>query len=329
MLKIGILALEHCMYSSITGPVDILSVACSEWRTLCGAGADPFCDITVVSDGGRPVRSFNGFLLTPHQSLEAGDRFDLVIIPVLFGDLDPALSQTNVIRWILAQHHGGACIASVCAGSFFIAQAGLLHGRQATTHWNLAGEFRRRFPDVVLKPEKMIVDEGDVISAGGVTAYQDLSLYIAGRFGSPELASALSKKLLIDPVSRSQLPYQVTRFQTSHGDAAVRKAQAWLDLHVASHVTVPQMASAAGLGERTFARRFKKATGDTPLEYLQSLRIESAKHRLESTRDTIENITLSAGYEDASSFRRLFKERTGLSPAAYRKKFSTAPFNRG
>ncbi|NOX34808.1 MAG: GlxA family transcriptional regulator [Deltaproteobacteria bacterium] len=322
MLKIAILALENCMCSSVTGPIDIFSVACREWKKI-SANKEAFCDIKIVSYDGKPVTGFNGLLITPHQGMSAADCFDILIVPVLFGDLDAIIGHREVIGWIKEQHAGGACVCTVCAGSFLAAEAGLLTGRKATTHWLLADAFRQKYPDVILKPEKMLVDEGDCVSSGGVTAYLDLCLYIAGRFGSPELVSSLSKILLIDPARQAQSPYQTYSFQKAHGDQEILKVQGWLDMHFNEEISVPDLAGIAGLGERTFARRFKKATADTPLEYVQMMRIEKARRMLESTNEGMDAIITQIGYDDLSSFRRLFKKHTGLSPSAYRRRFST------
>jgi transcriptional regulator GlxA family with amidase domain len=241
--------------------------------------------------------------------------------PWFLGILSRFVSDRSLVSWVRRLNRKGTIICAVCAGVFLAAQTGLLDGRMATTHWNLSDEFQERYPDVILKKERMIVDEGDIITAGGVTAFIDLSLYMAGRFGSLELSSALSRMLLIDPARRLQTPYSEYRFNTSHQDESILKAQHWMAENMAFPLTVSMLAGKACLGERTFARRFKKATGDTPLEYLQYLRIGKARTLLETTDEPVETITYETGYEDANSFRRLFKRSTGLSPTAYRKKF--------
>ncbi|MBI9093180.1 MAG: GlxA family transcriptional regulator [Desulfobacterium sp.] len=317
MTKIGILAIENCMQSSVTGPFDILSVASRTWQ-----GSAPLFDLVIIADNNLPVTCFNGIQIQPHMSKQDCNDLDIIMIPVIFGDLDPILSNKRLIAWLRDQHQKGVCICAVCAGVFLIAETGLLANRTATTHWNLADEFQTRYPDVILKPEKMLVDEGDFITAGGVTAYMDLSLYLANRFGSPDLALSLSKTLLIDPLRKSQSPYSSFRINTTHGDEQILQIQHWMKKNAAAPISISQLAEQAGLGQRTFARRFKKATGDTPLEHLQYLRIANARTLLETTSTSIDDITHTIGYEDVSSFRRLFKKVTGLSPTAYRKKFS-------
>jgi transcriptional regulator GlxA family with amidase domain len=167
----------------------------------------------------------------------------------------------------------------------------------------------------------MLIDEGDFITAGGVTAYMDLALYITAKFGSMELAGSVSKLLLIDPIRKTQCPYITFNINTDHSDENILKVQEYLGENHKKNLSVTDLSKIAGLTERTFARRFKASTGDTPLEYQRNLRIGKARLFLETTSDSIESITWETGYEDVSSFRRLFKKITGLSPTAYRKKF--------
>jgi len=321
MIKTGIVACENCMQSSVTGCFDILSVASREWSKLNPDSDETLFDLSIITNTGLPVVSFNGIRIEPHRAMDELFRYDLVVLPVIFGDLQPVLSDRRLIDWLIYQHEKGVVICAACAGVFPAAETGLLSGRKATTHWNLAEDFRIRYPDVVLKEEKMLVDEGDFISAGGVTAYMDLSLYLIGRFGSPELASTVSKNLLIDPIRKSQMPYTALQFHTSHGDKTILSIQNWMADNCAGPLTVTMLAAKAGLEMRTFTRRFKRATGDSPIEYLQNIRIGKARSLLETTHEPVDSITWKTGYEDVSSFRRLFKKKTGMTPRAYRKKF--------
>ena len=325
MPTVALLAVQNCMYSSITGPFDLFSVASLEAERLAGHGTGPLFQPVVVAPPDREITAFNGTPVRAGATFTGRTVYDIVFVPVIFGDLGPLLADRETIGWLTEQGRKGACLCSVCAGAFLLAETGLLQGRKATTHWNLADAFSQRFPDILLKREKMLIDEGDCITAGGVSAYMDLSLYLTARFGSPELAASLSKILLIDPARRLQSPYQTGSFCKNHGDTEILAIQAWLEADVARPVTLHDLADRAGLGERTFMRRFKKATGDTPLEYLQHLRIEAARKLLETSIETIDGITLKSGYQDISSFRKLFKKYTGLSPSAYRRKFSCLP----
>lgn len=304
------------------GPKDIFTIASMEWGKTISMREETLFRSIVVSLDGKPVTSFTGTAISPSNRLDTCGPLDLIFIPVIYGNLDSLLAQKELVEWLYAMSQSGVIICAVCAGTFLAAQTGLLDGRTATTHWGLADQFQKCFPRVVLNKEKMIVDEGEFITAGGVTAYLDLSLYITGRFGSAELVSMLSKLLLIDPARRLQTPYKTFDYHTGHDDAAVLRAQQWLLNHSEQSTSLARLADIAGLEPRTLNRRFKKATGNTPLEYLQNLRLGKARTMLETTSNSFESITLHVGYEDVSSFRRLFTRSTGLSPSAYRKRFS-------
>ncbi len=321
MVNIAILALENCIHSTVTGPCDIFSIARLNSKELYG-DKEPFCKVQIVLPGEQPVNTFNGISINGTSSIQDSERYDIIITPALYGNLDSILENHDVIEWIFNQHSSGACICSVCASAFLVARTGIMNGKKVTTHWALAADFKRQFPDVILKSDRMLIDEGDIISAGGVTAYLDLCLYIINRFGSPELALSISKTLLIDCARQIQTPYSSYNFLKNHGDEEIMKAQRWLENNRQQEIKIPDLAESTGLGERTFNRRFKKATGDTPTEYLQGLRIEAARKMLETSNKPIDLITQEVGYEDTSSFRRLFKHHTGLTPSVYRKRFS-------
>ncbi len=321
MKTIAFLALPNCMESSISAPYEILSLANRQWHEhFSGSEAELF-KLSIVTKTGIPVSSFSGRNIPPDTGIADAPPPDIIYIPVLFTDRETATPDHELCSWLRMCHANGTIICAVCAGVFLVAQSGLLNGRSATTHWNLAAEFSNRYPQVVLKKERMIIDEGDIITAGGVTAFIDLALYMVGRFGSPDLASKLSKLLLIDPARRLQTPYGGAHFNTTHQDKMILKVQRWMAEHLTDCPSITLLAREAGLGERTFARRFKRATGDTPLEYLQSLRIAKARTLLETTSNPVEAILAVTGYTDMSSFRKLFKRATGISPATYRKKF--------
>lgn len=322
MYRVALLAVANCMYSSITGPIDVMAVASAQNLSNPLPPAEPLFTTRIVGSGREEIRAFNGMRISIDTPLSSAEIYDIVIVPVIFGDLAPLLDDEEIIGWLRRQGQMGACLCSACAGSFLIAQTGLLDDLSATTHWRLADDFAARFPSVRLKREKMLVDAGACITAGGVTAYLDLALYLTARFGSPELAALLAKILLIDPTRRLQTPYHCASFTTSHGDPAILVIQEALAADPARSWSIGELAAMAILGERTLLRRFRKATGDSPLEYVQRLRIELARQRLEATTESVADITTQVGYEDISSFRKLFKRVTGLSPASYRKKFS-------
>ena len=197
MYQTALLAIENCMKSSITSPYDILSIANREWTDHLSNKKKTLFDLMIVSANGEPVTCFNGTQMTPDRGIDDCDKLDIIFIPVIYGDLEPILSNQGLIDRLRDRNSRGTVICAVCAGVFLAAETGLLNKRLATTHWHLADAFMKRYPDVILKKEKMIVDQGDLITAGGVTAFIDLSLYLAGRFGSLALTASLSKTLLI------------------------------------------------------------------------------------------------------------------------------------
>lgn len=319
MIRIGVLALDGCVPSTVAGPLDVFATADFMGQTL---GSSPGFTAEIVAARPGPVRGFNGLELMPRAVLGDGARYEVIVVPAMIGNLDAALDKREGVDWLIGQHGCGALLGAVCAGAFLLAETGLLDGREATTHWNLTDRFRTRYPNVLLRPERLLVDHGDVVTAGGITAYLDLCLYLVARLASRELAALCSKVLLVDPGRRSQAPYTVPAWPRGHGDEAVLRAQDWLEANREDAPSLQAAARAAGLGVRTLLRRFRKATGHTPLEYAQSLRVESAKRLLETTDRTVEDLAEAVGYADPASFRRLFKARTGLTPGAYRRRFS-------
>ena len=319
MIRIAVLGLNDCVPSTVAGPLDVFATANLMGRSL---GTSPDFSAEIVAARPGPVRGFHGLELSPRTVLGMGTDYDVIVIPAVLGNLEAMLCEREALGWLRTQHERGAMLCAVCAGVFLLAETGLLEGREATTHWNLAGQFRDRYPMVLLKPERLLVDHGDVVTAGGITAYLDLCLHLVARLASPELAALCSKVLLVDPGRRSQVPYTMHAMPRGHGDQAVLRAQDWLEDRLGGDVSLEAAAGAAGLGVRTLLRRFRKATGHTPLEYVQRLRVEMAKRLLETTDRTVDDLACAVGYADPASFRRLFKTHTGLAPGAYRRRFS-------
>jgi Transcriptional regulator containing an amidase domain and an AraC-type DNA-binding HTH domain len=321
-MRITILAYEGCVASGISGFSDTLAVA----NHL--AGKTLFATRT-VSQGGTAVRCFSGTTLAVDGDLDsspgedwenhqAATGHDNVYIPPGFNTQRPTQRQRD---WIARLHTSGTIVCAACAGVFFMAEAGLLDERPATTHWGLADEFTARYPHVRLEPEQMLIDGGDYICAGGITAYFDLALHLVVRFASSELAASCARTLLLDPGRTRQTPYMRLTGGCGTGDDAIDAALTWLDDNHTRPLQVGELAAAVHLGERTLLRRFKKATGRTPSGYLKALRVEHAKRLLESSSASVEEIVAAVGYRDTPSFFKLFKELTGLSPGGYRSRF--------
>ena len=230
----------------------------------------------------------------------------------------------DLVAWATAMHAQGAVICSACSGIYLLAETGLFDGADATVHWSYAPFFARLFPQVPIHPERALVVAGprdELVSCGASTSWQDLVLYLTARFAGPTAAQAMARFYAMQWHEDGLGPYVTFQGATGHGDGAIEDAQAWLADNYSVGNPVEQLVRRAGMAERSFGRRFAQATGMTPLAYVQRLRVEEAKRRLERTAEPVDEIGWRVGYEDPAFFRRLFRRITGLSPAAYRKRF--------
>jgi transcriptional regulator GlxA family with amidase domain len=313
--EIGLLLYPNVQLAAIHGLTDLFVVA----SRLAGERA------------GRPVPGLRVSQWRPglpdgtiaciadtHPHLPSGPA--VIVVPPSLGA--PPADAAPLARWLAERHGGGSILCSVCAGTFLLAQTGLLDGRAATTHWSYTDVLAQRFPAVRVDTDKLIIDDGDVITAGGVMAWTDLGLRLVDRLLGPTVMMATARFLLVDPPGREQRYYSNFAPRLRHGDEAVLKVQHWLQAQGAVQVSMAEMAQRAGLGERTFLRRFHKATGLKPTEYCQHLRVGKAREMLEFTSRTVEQVAWAVGYEDAGAFRKVFHKVTGLSPGDYRRRFS-------
>lgn len=316
-MKVGIVAYKNCTASMVMGVVDILSLANAQVQSN-----KKLFDIDIITRNGKSVQSFNGFPVKPTASIQSS-RYDLIYVPGFLADpLDVLKNEQAIIAWLSKQHKRGVTLAAACNGNLLLAESGTLNNKKATTHWSLKEFFEERYPSIQLTPEKIVVDEGDIISAAGVTAYNNLALHLVARFGSVDIASYCSKVFLVDSGRKLQTPYLIYSLPKNHGDVEVKKLQEWIEINYEKSVTLETLLQESALGKRTMIRRFKRATGDTPLEYVQRIRVEKAKRYLETTSKTFSEITWDVGYHDISSFQRLFKTSTRLTPREYRDKFT-------
>lgn len=320
MKKITILALDKAVASSVIGTMDIFYQAGLTWNYLFGRDPIRYFDVEIVTRTGKPVKGLNGISIQPHRSMADVESTDIIMVSSFF-DYDILKGSRETFDWLNEHHSRGTTLASICVGSFVLAEAGLLDGKTATTHWGFANEFRRRYPRVKLLPEQLITDEGDLLCSGACNSYIDLSLYLIERFFGRKLALECAKTMLHDFGRSSQTPYMVFQFPKSHGDTGVCVAQEWIEQHYKEKINISALSDLHGMSQRAFERRFKQATGDSPLFYLQRVRVEAAKRMLETGNRTFNEITYSVGYEDSSFFRKLFKKHTGLLPKTYRQKF--------
>ncbi len=313
MIKVAVLGIPGCLHSAVCGVGEILAQA----NTLHGTA---LFHHSVLTPDAAPVHSYTGTPVFADASFSDAAP-DVIVLPPIIGSVDALLALDGVVDWLADYHRSGKQIATICAGAFLLAETGVLDGRCATTHWKLAEQFRTRYPAVDLQIERLLVDGGDYLCAGGVSAWMDLALHLAAKYAGRETALRCAKVMLMDPHREYQTPYGMGGFRKNHGDAAILKTQLWLEQHYASGPRVLEMAQEAALGEKTFLRRFRDATGKTPLQYLQQIRIEAAQTLLETTDRSVERIAEDVGYTDYSAFRKLFKRIMGSTPSAYRQRF--------
>ncbi|PIQ21279.1 MAG: AraC family transcriptional regulator [Cytophagales bacterium CG18_big_fil_WC_8_21_14_2_50_42_9] len=250
-------------------------------------------------------------------------KTDLIIIPALDGDMVKNLENNQeFVPWIVQQYKNGAEVGSLCVGAFLLASTGLVTGRKCATHWMAAKDFRKMFPDVHLVEDCIITDEHGIYSSGGAFSYLNLVLYLIEKFAGRDMAVFMSKAFQIDIERRSQSPFVIFNGQKDHEDELVKKAQEFIENNVQEKITVNQLADQLALSRRNLERRFKKATANSIIEYIQRVKIEAAKMSLESSRENVNEVMYNVGYTDPKAFRTTFKRITGLSPVQYRSKYN-------
>ena len=264
----------------------------------------------------------------PIAALPEPGTLDVIICPPRLHKDAPSIMPFE-LEWLRAHHQTGCVMCSVCAGAFLLAKAALLDGRSATTHWQLKDQFQAQFPNVLLDTEKLIIDDGDVITAGGVMSWIDLALRIIERFHSPSLMLNVARQFLVESGRREQRYYSSFAPQLGHGNQAILKVQHWLQKSYPEHQTINGMAKIAGMSERTFLRRFQMSVGLTPISYLQALRVEKARSLLELSSDSFSQIAWQVGYQDPTSFQKIFLRTIGLSPKEYRRRFGISDLFKG
>jgi transcriptional regulator GlxA family with amidase domain len=325
MIEVTVLFLDETFSSTAIGPMEVFKHAGALWNYLTGAKADPRFHVTTASADGRAVRCDGPIYIQPDTAITNIRKTELIFIPTTGVSVDNVVERNAaVVPWLRRWHKRGVPIASVCSGVGLVAATGLLDGKRATTHWGLAERFREKYPRVKWMPELMVTEDRDFYCGGGVHAALDLSLYLVEKFCGHDIALQTAKALLIETPRAWQAGFAVVPLKTEHSDDSISSAQQWL--HENFHRTFPLEAPAhrVGMSLRNFVRRFKQATGDSPLIYLQKLRVAAAKRLLESDHRTMQEISDAVGYQDVAYFRQLFQRHTGASPSAYRKRFGVA-----
>ncbi len=320
MIHVTILALKKAVPASIADARYVFGMVN---LFLQQAGGSPAFKVQVAAVA-KEVQLQDGlFRICPEVQLNEIQHTDLVIIPSLTGDMLSAThSNKDYTEWIVKQYKQGAEVASFCSGAFLLAFTGLLKGKQCTTHWMYANEFRYFNPLVTLVDEKVITDQNGLYSSGGSNAYWNLLIHLVEKYTSREMAIHTAKYFVIDIDRNIQSPFIIFHGLKDHDDELIRNAQEYIEQHYSDKLTVDQIAATFNASRRTFERRFKKATRNTVAEYIQRVKIEAAKKQLETGRKSIMEVMLEVGYADNQAFRDVFKRITGMTPVGYRDKYS-------
>ena len=328
---VSLVAVPDAVISTLGGIYDVLGSFAAVSAIDAAVPADAPFEVEIVGETSDPVTLASGLPVAAHKGVGQVAATDIVIVPSVL--IPGARWQTGrypaLVAWLEAMHGGGATLCSACSGVFLLAETGLFDGVETTVHWGYAAKFRRTFPAVPVTPERVLVAAGErrqLISSGASTSWHDLVLYLVSRRVGPAVALAIARFYALEWHREGLAPYIVFAPPREHGDATVLEAQDWLAKHYPVAHPVEEMVRRSGLAERTFKRRFTQATGLPPIVYVQHLRVEEAKRRLERTGAPIDEISWNVGYEDPAFFRRLFKRITRLTPGAYRRKFRLPDF---
>jgi transcriptional regulator GlxA family with amidase domain len=329
MRHIRIWVYDGILASSVAGPIDVFTVANVVWadKNRSQHEAAPLFQWRIESLDGKPVRTASGQFVNVDGPINARSAADAVIVPGPFvADMTRFVETLDALQPLLSalrrQHERGALLASCCTGSFVLAEAGLLDGRVATTHWAKAKAFEKRYPQIELRAAEILTEQDRMLCSGAVTTSLNLALRLVEKFAGASVAGATGKMLLIDTNRISQASYATLQNQQQHSDGLVARGQLWMEHHLRQSFRLADLAGHLAVSERTVNRRFKQAIGEAPLRYLQSLRIEVAKRLLESEDLNVNSVSERVGYGDLSTFRQLFKRETGLSPREYQRRFS-------
>lgn len=326
MKNISILVPESSVMQAIADPQYLFSAVN---QFLAASGKKPLFNVQLV--GAKKEIKLNDGLFSVHTDVQLKDvkQTDLVFIPALFGDMETAINKNKkLIPWINKQYENGAEVASLCVGAFLLASTGLLNGKKCSTHWGFQNKFREMFPDVEVVEGSIITEENRIYSSGGANSYWNLLLHLVEKYTDRETAILASKYFAIDIDRESQTAFAIFKGQKNHTDNAVKKAQDFIEKNVQEKISVDDLTEFVSVGRRSFERRFKLATNNTVLEYIQRIKVEAAKRSFENSRKNINEVMFDVGYTDTKAFRTTFKKITGLTPVEYRNKYNKMSFEK-
>ncbi len=323
MKNVSILVPECSVMQAIADPQYLFSAVN---QFLAASGKQPLFHVELV--GATKEVKINDGIFSVHTDKQLKDvkKTDIIFIPALFGDMQTAIDRNKVlIPWINEQYEKGAEVASLCVGAFLLASTGLLNGKKCSTHWGFQNEFREMFPEVEVIDGSIITEEHRLYSSGGANSYWNLLLHLVEKYTDRETAVLASKYFAVDIDRNSQTAFAMFKGQKNHKDAAIKKAQEYIEKHVSEKITVDELADLVAVGRRSFERRFKLATNNSVLEYIHRIKIEAAKRSFETSRKNMNEVMFDVGYTDTKAFRTVFKKVTGLTPIEYRNKYNKIP----
>ena len=310
----------EAVMGSIEGPHKVFTQV-NEFVTA--NGKPPLFNIKLVGLTKETQTYEKVFTVSPHVTIHEVEHTDLIIIPAIKSEPKATLEiNRDFSPWIAKHYKAGAEVASLCLGAFLLASTGLLKGKKCATHWLAANDFKKMFPDVNLVADKIITDENGIYCSGGAYSFLNLILYLVEKYAGRNLAVLCAKVFEIEIDRGSQSPFIIFNGQKEHEDEPIKKAQMFIEKNFQKKITVDELASMLALSRRNLERRFKKATSNTTVEYIQRVKIEAAKQSLESSRENINEVMYKVGYSDSKAFRTTFKKITGLSPLQYRTKYN-------
>lgn len=323
-MKLIIPVFPGSISASIVGMMDMLNMTKVYCQNQMKLGSDmPFFSVELVSLTNEKTVNNCGFTIECHDVFDINTEADIIVVPAAIGNMQSLLAEYQTfVQWMKAKQQAGTVLCSTCTGAFFVAATGVLDHKEATTSWFAANEFRNLFPFVKLQDEKIIVDNGKQITGGATMSFQNLVVYLIEKFYGKTIGNQAAKLYLVEKGKYSQSQFSIFNSQKNHSDNEILTIQAWIENNITEKIVISELANRVSLAERTFIRRFKAATGNTPSEYIQRAKVEFAKQLLEDEKESIKEISYKTGYEDITYFRGIFKKYTGLTPIEYKKQFT-------
>ncbi len=321
-MHVSVFVPEYGVIEAITPPYRTFQTA-NEFLTAFGKKA--VFSVEYVGLNKQVLANDGEYIVRTDRLLKDVTKTDLLIIPPTFGDTERGIAaNAQAFPHFQKLYRSGSSLASLCIGAFLLAETGLINGKKCSTHWAYVSEFKQKYPEVAVADGAIITEQDNIYSSGGANSLWNLLLYLVEKFSDRETAILVSKYFALDINRNSQAPFTIFHGQRNHGDVEIRHTQEYIEQHYAEKLTIDDLAARSNMGRRTFERRFKQATTNTAIEYIQRVRMEAAKKFFEASRKNVSEVMFDVGYTDTKAFRDIFKKITGLTPIEYRTKYANA-----